>query len=260
MLRITILGCGTSAGVPVPAYGWGICDPNEPRNNRTRCSILIEKNNTKILVDTTPDCRQQLIHAGVDYLDAIIYTHTHADHCHGIDDVRWICQKMQKDIATYAFETHLQELQTRFGYAFEPLPVSQEKRFFNRPILTPYIVSEPFVINDVNIIPFVQDHGRTVTMGIRIDDFAYSTDVVYLNDNAFNTLENIEYWVVDALQYRPYYSHAHLDLTLSWIKKLQPKKSWLTHMNMSMDYMTLIKELPKNIYPAYDGLVIKIEK
>ncbi|WP_259779815.1 MBL fold metallo-hydrolase [Aestuariispira ectoiniformans] len=256
-MKVTVLGCGTSGGVPQVGIGWGDCDPDEPRNRRRRASILVEVDDVTILIDTSPDCREQLLDANVRHLDAVLFTHAHADHCHGIDDLRWLCHAMKSEIPVYGDVETLSDLKHRFEYCFTPLD-PKAGRYFYKPVLTPHIINDPFEIKGIKIIPFIQDHGHSISLGFRIGNFAYSTDVVELSEDAFYVLHGIETWIVDALQLDEHSTHAHLDKTLNWINRVRPRHAIITHMNTRMDYQTLCKELPDHVEPAYDGLVLDI--
>jgi len=254
-VRVTVLGCGGSAGVPVIGNQWGLCDPANPKNRRMRPSVLVEQGGAAILVDSTPDLRQQLLNAGVTRLDGVVYTHHHADHAHGIDELREICRLMQQALPVYGMAEHLHELEQRFGYCFEPLP---EGYPVYRPVLIANVVHGPFELAGVPIVPFLQDHGYMTTLGFRFGRFAYSTDVMKLEEEAFAALEGIDTWVVDCTREDPHPVHAHLALTLEWIARVKPRRAYLTHMNNTLDYDALLAKLPPGVEPAYDGLVIEI--
>ncbi|MBI1207889.1 MAG: MBL fold metallo-hydrolase [Azospirillum sp.] len=255
-MRITILGCGGSSGVPVVGNIWGACDPDEPRNRRLRPSILVEHDGTVILVDTGPDLRQQLLAARVSRIDAVLYTHPHADHCHGIDELREINRLTQAPIPVYGDARTLAEVHARFGYCFLPLT---EGNFYYKPVLTPHVIEGGFRVGAIEIQPFTQDHGFTTSIGFRFGAFAYSTDVWRFDEAAFAALAGIEAWVVDCVRVEPPHPvHAHLALTLSWIERVKPRRAWLTHMNHTLDYRTLANRLPAGVAPAYDGLVIEV--
>jgi len=258
-MRVTILGAGSSSGVPIVGGGWGACDPKEPRNRRRRASILIEHENAVFLIDSSPDCRQQLLDAEVNRLDAIVYTHAHADHSHGIDDLRWINIAINGPLPAYGDATTLKILRDRFGYVFDPLKRFEGRALhYYKPVLTPREIIGPFTVAGLTITPFEQDHGFSTTLGFRIGDFAYSTDVVRLDDAAFQALEGVETWIVDAYRVQPHPTHAHLDLTLSWIERLRPRRAIICHMGADMDYQTLRRDLPPGVEPGYDGMAIDV--
>jgi len=254
-MRITVLGCGGSGGVPLIGGKWGACDPDNPKNRRRRVSIFVEWNGARILVDTSPDFREQMLDAGIRYLDAVLYTHAHADHLHGLDDLRGMNRLMQRPIDVYASAETLRQIEERFGYAFTPL---QPGSSFYKPTLVPHAVDGPFVIGDVApIVPFEQDHGFSKTLGFRFGRFGYSTDVVELDDRAFDMLDGIDTWIVDCLRYEPHPTHSHLEKTLAWIERVGAKRAYLTHMDIGFDYDELRRRLPPHVEPAYDGLVIE---
>ncbi len=260
LMRVTMLGTGPSSGVPRVGNSWGQCDPNEPRNRRRRASILAEIGDVSILFDSSPDCRAQLLDAKVDRLDAVVYTHAHADHSHGIDDLRWINWSMKAALPAYGDAATLKTLHERFGYVFEPLrppPKGQPVRFY-KPVLVPREIDGDFDINGVCLKPFEQDHGFSTTLGFRIGNFAYSTDVVRLDEAAFEALAGIDTWIVDAFHRRPHPTHAHLDLTLQWIARVKPRRAVLCHMGTHLDYQALCDELPAGVEAGYDGLVLEV--
>jgi phosphoribosyl 1,2-cyclic phosphate phosphodiesterase len=254
-MRVTVLGCGASTGVPTIGPDWGRCDPSDPRNRRRRVSVLVECGSTVILVDTSPDLREQLLDAGVARLDAVVVTHAHADHLHGIDDLRSVNRLMQKPIPLYAGAETLAEIGRRFGYAFEPL---REPGRYHKPTLVPHEIVGPFEIQGIPIVSFAQDHGYSTTLGLRIGGFAYSTDVTELDEAAFAAIEGIKLWIVDCLRREPHPTHAHLAKTLSWIARVRPRRAVLTHMDQSLDYRELSAELPSDVEPGRDGLLIKL--
>ena len=257
-LRVTILGCGASGGVPLIGNEWGDCDPEEPRNRRRRASILIEGEGTAILVDASPDCRMQLLEAGVSRLDAVVFTHAHADHIHGIDDLRWVNMAMGAVIPAYAYDVTLEQINTRFGYVFGPLS-AEAQGYFYKPCLDPRPVEdEVFRVGRLEIQPLRQDHGFSTTMGVRVGNFAYCVDVVELDDVAFARLAGIKGWVVGCFGRRPHPTHAHLDKVLEWTQRIKPDQVWLSHMGPQLDYATLRAELPEQVAPAYDGLTLTV--
>jgi phosphoribosyl 1,2-cyclic phosphate phosphodiesterase len=254
-MRVTVLGCGASTGVPAIGPDWGRCNPADPRNRRRRVSALVETGNLSILIDTSPDLREQLIDAEVSRLDAVIVTHAHADHLHGIDDLRSINRLMQQAIPLFADVKTLGEIRRRFSYVLEP---SREPGRYHKPTLEPNEIRGPFEISGVRVIPFVQDHGFSSTLGLRIGAFAYSTDVMELDDAALAALERVELWIVDCLRREPHPTHSHLAKTLSWIARVRPRRAVLTHMDQSLDYCELSAELPSGVEPGRDGLVIEL--
>lgn len=252
-MKITVLGCGTSGGVPMIGNHWGDCDPNEPKNRRRRVSVLVEAGDTAILIDTSPDLREQALDAGINRLDGVLYTHDHADHTHGIDDLRMLAYRQDGWVDVYGDAATLSTLNRRFDYIFEgksgyPAICREHK-------IAP---GEAFSVAGVEIFPFVQGHGSVTSLGFRIGDFAYSTDLNALDDAAFAALEGVELWVVDALRYKPHPTHAHLEQTLAWIERLRPSRAVLTHMTWDMDYATLKAALPAGVEPGYDGMVIEV--
>ncbi len=254
-MKVTVLGSGGSAGVPLIGNDWGQCDPNNPRNRRSRPSILVEDRGTAILVDTSPDLREQLIMAQVSRLDAVLWTHIHADHTHGVDDLRGLNVLMQAPIDAYADRDTLAGLIERFGYCFTPA----KQGMYYKPVLTPHEITGPFTVRDTHVQPFEQDHGWMKTLGFRFGRFAYSTDVVRLDEDAFAVLEGIDTWIVDCVRIEPAHPvHAHLELTLSWIERVRPRRAYLTHMNHTVDYDTICRLLPPGVEPGYDGLVIEV--
>ena len=254
-MRVRILGCGGSGGVPTIGGDWGACDPTEPKNRRRRVSILVEEGATAILVDTSPDLREQLLDAGTQRLDAVLFTHAHADHLHGIDDLRGMNRLMRQPIPVYGDPATLQQIERRFGYVFAPLEFGNS---FYKPTLTPHAITGPFEIAGVKIVPFEQDHGFSKTLGLRIGAMAYSTDVVGLDDAAFAVLGGLDLWIVDCLRYEPHPTHSHLARTLEWIARAKPRRAVLTHMDPGFDYETLRRELPAGVEPGYDGMVIEL--
>tara|TARA_A100001015_G_C15029506_1_gene732377 strand:- start:568 stop:1344 length:777 start_codon:yes stop_codon:yes gene_type:complete len=254
-VEITILGCGSSTGVPVIGNDWGRCNPENPKNRRLRSSILVRNKNVKILIDSGPDLRQQLLNADIKSIDAVFITHSHADHIHGIDDFRYLNVLMNKDIDLYASRKTIDEIAKKFGYVFEKLNPSANG-FYYKPCLNPIEIQKSFKIKKLQIKTFDQNHGFSISTGFRIDDVAISTDVVDLDSKAFDELNNLDLWIVDCLRYKPHKTHAHLEKTLRWIEKIKPKKSILTHMNFEVDYEEISKLLPKNCFAAFDGMRI----
>jgi phosphoribosyl 1,2-cyclic phosphate phosphodiesterase len=265
--RATILGCGSSPGVPRISNDWGACDPSEPKNRRSRCSLLIERfeslsgKPTRILVDTGPDVRNQLLAAHVDRLDGVIYTHAHADHIHGIDDLRafWLNTKRLVDV--YSDDATTRRLFEAFGYCFTAPPGS-----FYQPMLrhTPIGAGTTFAIDGpggpIEVRPFRQIHGDIDTLGLRVGGLAYSCDVSHLPDEALPELDGLDLWIVDALRYRPHPSHFSVSDALHWIERLRPRRAVLTHMHSDLDYQALRRELPGDIEPAFDGMQVEFRE
>ena len=250
-MKLTILGCGTSGGVPKMPEHWGACDPTNPKNRRLRASVLVEEADTSVVVDTTPDFRAQMLAANVRKLNAVLYTHDHADHVHGIDDVRGFYQNTREKIPLYGDEQTLSVLKRRFEYIF--------KSQTGYPAMcTARVISGPTKIGALKVVPFVQVHGNGVSLGYRFGDIAYSTDVSSLPETAFEALEGVKVWVVDALRYKPHPTHSHLEQTLGWIARVKPERAILTHMTWDMDYATLLANLPSGVEPAYDGMILEV--
>lgn len=255
-MRITILGCGTSGGVPRVGGqdgrgAWGDCDPDEPRNRRRRCSILVQQGATTVLVDTSPDCREQLIDAGVAHLDAVIWTHEHADQCHGIDDIRPLALR-DGPLDGWADARTMGILKQRFGYCF-----SSEASGLYNPIYQPRLIDGPFSVRSIPVTPFQQDHGTIPSLGLRFGPIGYANDVVRLDEAALAALEGVDVLVVDAMRYRPHPTHAHVDRALEWIARIRPRHAILTNLHVDLDYATLRRELPQGVEPAYDGMVVE---
>jgi phosphoribosyl 1,2-cyclic phosphate phosphodiesterase len=254
-VKVTVLGCGASTGVPAIGPNWGACDPADPRNRRRRVSLLVEVGAVTLLIDTSPDMREQLIDAGVSRLDAVLMTHAHADHLHGIDDIRQLNRLMKAVIPLWADARTLAEIGRRFGYVLEP---PHEPGLFYKPTLEPHEITGPIAVAGVDVRPFTQDHGYSTTLGFRIGRMAYSTDVTELDAAAFTALAGIELWIVDCMRRAPHPTHSHLAKTLGWIERVAPRRAVLTHMDQSLDYQTLAAELPAGVEPGYDGLAIEL--
>ncbi len=254
-MKITVLGCGVSTGVPGIGPSWGDCDPGDPRNRRRRASVFVESRGRSLLIDMSPDLREQFLDAGINRVDAVLLTHAHADHLHGIDDLRAVNRLMRRAIPLYADAQTLAEVQTRFGYVLAPVSSSGP---FYKPTLEPHEITGPFVAAGFPIVPFVQDHGFSTTLGFRIGAFGYSTDVTELDDKAFGILGGVEFWVVDCLRREPHPTHSHLAKTLAWIDRVKPCRAALTHMDHTLDYAKLAAELPPGVEPGRDGLVVEL--
>lgn len=255
-MRVTVLGCGTSAGVPQIGCDCAVCRSPDPRNKRRRCSILVDWRGVRILVDTSPDLREQCLDAGIGAIDALIYTHAHADHIHGLDDIRQINNIVGRPIPTFAHASVFERVRARFNYAFEG---GRSDHGFWRPELEAHAVEGTFEIEGLPITMFRQSHGRGESFGLRFGRFAYSSDADALDEAAMAALQGVEAWIVDALRERAHPSHAHLERTLGWIAQVRPRRAWLTHMNHEVDYADWAAKLPPGVAPAHDGLVIDVD-
>lgn len=258
-MKITVLGCGGSGGVPfadgTPGGNWGVCDPEQPRNRRRRVSILVEQGGTTLLVDTSPDLRAQLLDSGTGRLDAVLFTHAHADHCHGLDELRNLAYAQGGPIDAYMDEATREVLLRRFDYAFTS---SHDPDGFYSPILRDVPIAGPLEIGTIRVLPFVQQHGRETSLGYRFGDTAYSTDVSALDETAFAALDGIKLWILDCLRERPHPTHCHLARSLEWIARVAPARAVLTHMNHQIDYQDLKRRCPSGVEPAYDGMVLEV--
>ncbi|GAB5489471.1 MAG: MBL fold metallo-hydrolase [Parasphingorhabdus sp.] len=254
-MKLTILGCGTSAGVPRIGNDWGDCDPTEPKNRRSRVSIIVETQTTRILVDTSPDLRNQFLDNGIDHVDAVIWTHDHADHCHGIDDLRTVFHKTRKPITAYARPFTLESLENRFSYAFDG-------HKYYPSICSGQILHDEILVGDIVVKTVDQPHGGISSAGLRFENegksISYATDFGEVTEDMRALFAGSDIFVVDALRESPHPTHSHLELTLDFISAIKPGFSLLTHMDKSMDYQSLRAKLRKGIEPAYDGYQIII--
>jgi phosphoribosyl 1,2-cyclic phosphate phosphodiesterase len=254
-MRVRILGCGTSSGVPRIGNDWGDCDPNEPRNRRTRSSILIESGGKRLLVDCGPDLREQLLAADLIAVDRVIVTHDHADHCHGIDDLRQVAHHLRRPVPLHARSETLRRLGKRFAYAFEGTPLYS-------PVIDPMPIDGEMLLGKA-VLRFVdQPHGGITSLGIRVEERAaslgYAIDFHDLTDDMATLYEGVDVWICDCLRRKPHPTHAHLDAVLGWARDLKVGRLLLTHLDKSMDYATLIAELPDWAAPAHDGQEIEL--
>ncbi|HLL27654.1 MAG TPA: MBL fold metallo-hydrolase [Xanthobacteraceae bacterium] len=263
-LTFTILGCGSSGGVPRVGQGWGACDPNNPKNRRRRCSLLVERadggRRTRVLVDTSPDLREQLLDADVARLDGVIFTHEHADHTHGIDDLRPLALVQRRRIDVYLDARTSAFLHRRFGYCFktpegsEYPPILQEHRM--EAGKTVKIEGEGGAIE---ALPFELRHGNAPALGLRFGGLAYTPDVSDFTEESFAALADLDVWLIDALRERPHPSHLTVEEALGWIARLHPRRAILTNLHTDLDYETLSRGLPPNVEPAYDGMRINVD-
>lgn len=266
-LQVTILGCGSSGGVPrIGGPGgagyWGACDPGNPKNRRRRCSILVQRKSgadaTTVLVDTSPDMREQLIDARISAVDAVLITHDHADQLHGLDDLRMVAINMRRRVDVFSDAANFTGIMARFGYCFVQPAGSDYPPILNaRQLVEPF---EPFSLvgagGNISVLAFAMGHGKIESLGYRFGPVAYSSDVDRLDDSAFAALSGVECWIVDALRYTPHPSHAHVARTLEWIARVKPRRAILTNLHVDLDYETLRRELPTGVEPAYDGMTI----
>ncbi|MBS0244968.1 MAG: MBL fold metallo-hydrolase, partial [Proteobacteria bacterium] len=259
--KLTLLGTGSSGGVPRVGNHWGACDPNNPKNRRRRCGALFERiagrGRTSMLVDTGPDLREQLLDAGVGTIDGVVFTHDHADHAHGIDDLRMLAFNMRKRVDVFFDADTGATLKSRFSYCFV-----QPHGSAYPPILTANDI-EPFkavMINGaagpIEAMPVPQEHGDGKSLAYRVRDVAYSPDVSGLSAEAEAALQGLDLWIVDALRYIPHPSHFSVKQALEWIERLKPKRAILTHLHIDLDYASLKRELPPHVEPAYDGMTV----
>lgn len=260
-ITLRILGCGSSGGVPRLGGHWGDCDPENPKNRRTRCSLLVSRDGpegtTRVLIDTSPDLRHQLLEACVGELDAVLYTHSHADHVHGLDDLRMIVFNMRRQLDVWADGDTGEQLLSRFGYAFvqpegSPYP----------PICNLHTIKGDVRIDGaggpITFTPFEVDHGSIEALGFRIGDAAYLPDVAQIPDAAWPVLEGLDLWILDALRRDPHPTHSHLAQSLDWIAQAAPRQAVLTNMHIDLDWDTVAAETPDNVTPAYDGMTLSI--
>ncbi len=262
-LRLTLLGTGSSGGVPRVTNDWGVCDSSEPRNRRRRCSALIEQadkpgNKTSVLIDTGPDCREQLLSANVQSLEAVLLTHPHADHIFGLDDLRQMALTLRRPIDVYMDENTADTVKGGFRYCFEQAEGSSYPAFCVEKRIQP---AAPITVNgpggEIRLQPFEVEHGDINALGFRVNDIAYVPDMKrLLNDHSASVLADVRVLVVDALRRKPHPSHLHLDDTLAFIAEIAPERAVLTNMYCDLDYRTLCDELPAGIEPGYDGMVI----
>ena len=256
IMKVTMLGCGTSVGVPALGHaGWGDCDPHDPRNRRQRCAVLVEINDNVILVDAGPDIRNQLLPLGLKRIDALLITHTHSDHVAGLDDLRAFYWPDRIDIPVYATKQHSIEILARFPYLFTKHADSPS--YFVPPMKMSLIAANDILeIGGCKIEIFHQDHGNTSSLGFLFDGkFGYSTDAVGMGDDVFDRLAGIDLWIVEALRAAPHSSHSHYEQTFSWIDRVKPKQAILTHLGLEADYETLSAICPDGTKPGIDGLV-----
>ncbi|MBU1213395.1 MAG: MBL fold metallo-hydrolase [Alphaproteobacteria bacterium] len=262
--RLMILGCGPSGGVPRIGPDWGQCEPSNPRNRRRRCAVLVDRfgkrGRTSVLIDTPPDLREQLIDARVRELDGVLFTHDHADHTHGIDDLRMVCYAMKRRVDVYFDQPTRDSLVPRFAYCFQTKEGSGYQ-----PILHSHDIEAGKGVRiegaggPIEALAVPQMHGDIASLGFRFGKLAYSPDISGFPEGADDLLRGLDVWIVDALRHTPHPSHFHVKRALEWIERLQPKRAILTHMTTELDYDALRRSLPENVEPAYDGMTIEFD-
>lgn len=279
-LKLTLLGCGASGGVPRlggadGSGNWGNCDPANPKNRRRRCALLVERAGpngvTRVLVDAGPDIREQLLSARVTGLDAVLFTHDHADHTHGLDDLRLVFFLIRRKIPSWADERTREILFDRFGYAFETPPGSSYPAILEHNLIAEDPARGPGRYQPIRIegaggaieaLPFATPHGRFDALGFRFRnagrDVVYLPDVNEMSDAAWEAVEGLDLWLLDALRYEPHPTHANLDTALSWIERAQPRRAVLINMNIELDYERVAAETPAHVTPAHDGMVVEV--
>lgn len=258
-MRVTLLGCGTSVGVPaVGRAGWGACDPTDPRNRRQRCAVLVQSQTTNVLVDAGPDIRNQLLPLGLQKIDALLITHTHSDHVAGLDDLRAFYWPDRAELPVHTTEQHASDICTRFPYLFERK--SSSPSYFVPPMRVETVeAGSKIEVGDLGIDIFHQDHGNVTSLGFMFNGkFAYSTDVVGLSDEALGMIEGVPLWIVEALREAPHQSHSHYEQTFGWIQRVKPDRAVLTHLGLEADYQTLAGICPENTEPGVDGMVFEL--
>jgi len=263
-LVLTILGCGSSAGVPRPALGWGACDPSNPRNRRLRCSMMAERTSpdglTRVIVDTSPDLREQLINACVDHIDAVFLTHEHADQTHGIDDLRSVVMHQRRRIPIYLNASTAKDIDLRFSYCFRSPPGSDYPSILDRCSVE---AGDTKTIDGkggaITLSAFTVQHGNIPALGYRIANAAYTPDVNDIPRESWPSLEGLDLWIIDGLRYAKHPSHFNVDDALFWIGRFEPKHAIITNMHADLDYETLKGQLPSNVIPAIDGMRIEID-
>lgn len=262
--RLTILGCGPSGGVPRLGPDWGHCEPSNPKNRRRRCAVLVDrfgkKGRTSVLIDTPPDVREQMIEARITHLDGVFYTHDHADHTHGIDDLRMVCYAMKRRVDVYFDKPTRDSIVPRFEYCF-----ANKENSGYQPILRSHDIEpgQSVVVEGaggvISGLAIPQVHGDIPSLGFRFGKLAYSPDISSFPEGSLELLQGLDVWIVDALRRTPHPSHFHLKRALEWIEHLKPKRAILTHMTTDLDYDALKRELPDGVEPAYDGMKIEFD-
>ena len=256
-MKVTILGSGSAAGVPSVSGGWGKCDPHNPKNRRSRASILVEEGPVTLLIDTSPDLRHQMLAANLRHVDAVLFTHAHADHIHGIDELRELTRISKAPVPSYATAETMELLETRFGYVFKGIPPGAP---YFRPWLTPNIFTagDRFDVAGITVECFRQDHGFSETVGFRFGDFAYSTDVISMPPESIAVLKGVKLWILGVLSDVAYPTHVHVEEALRWVDEVKPERCVFTHMSNALDFDDLSAHLPAHVSPAWDGRVLEV--
>jgi phosphoribosyl 1,2-cyclic phosphate phosphodiesterase len=262
-VTLTILGCGSSGGVPRIGNHWGACDPHNPRNRRRRCSVLLRQANgegeTRVLIDTSPDLREQMLASETGWINGVLFTHEHADHTHGIDELRSFYLNQRKRVPVWANDRTGTMLLGRFGYCFYSPPGSDYPPILNLFRIVPGDKVEVSGAGGaITALPFELAHGTIKALGFKIGNTAYTPDLNGIPEESLPHLEGLDLWIVDALRREPHPSHFSLAETLDWIARLKPKRAVLTNLHIDLDYDTLLKELPPGVEPAYDGMLLPI--
>lgn len=262
--RLIFLGTGSSGGVPRIGNDWGKCDPSEPKNRRTRCSVYVERiakkgAKTSVLIDTAPDMREQLLRERISDLDAVLFTHDHADQAHGIDDLRQIVMRTGRKMPVHLNEPTFASLTQRFAYCFSGSEIYPAILEAHNDLKNGEILSIRGAGGAIDFLPIALEHGPVPCLGFRIGTLAYCNDVSRIPAESFEHLQGLDFFIVDALRYEPHISHAHVDLALRWIDQLKPKRAILTNLHGTLDYKTLAGQLPEHVEPAYDGMAIHFD-
>lgn len=257
-MRVTVLGSGSSSGVPAVGIGWGACDPENPKNRRLRPSMLVEVADKTLLIDTSPDLREQLLRTETEHLDGVLYTHAHADHLNGLDDLRGVNRAMNAPLDIYCDADTLQTIRDRFDYVLTPL--RPDATIYYKPVLHPHTIApgEGFDVAGVEISAFDQDHGFSHTLGFRIGPLAYSTDLVDMPETSFEAVAGAHTWIIGCFTDRPHWTHLHVAKALEWIERVKPARAILTHLGPALDFDELTRSVPEGVDVAFDGMRIDI--
>lgn len=257
-MRITVLGCGSSTGTPSVDWGWGKCNPKNPKNTRLRPSILVENGASGVLVDTSPDLRAQMLNHDIRSLDAVLLTHSHSDHLHGIDDVRSINRLIKAALPLFSDEQTINTVATRFPYVFEPL--AEDSTYYYKATLEPHVIvpGQRFMAGDIGVIAIAQDHGFMNSLGFRFGDFAYSTDLIAMGEEGFDLLSGVKVWMLGTFTDKPHPTHLDVERALQWVERIKPERTILTHLGTGLDFDNLSALLPKGVEVAFDGMVIEV--